>query len=215
MRRRDIDVRQALSQAREAVREHLKRSMNPVVPPGERVAEIQTPGQVVVLVGGYSVAEQAYYVLIVEWLEATTKRPGRWKCSMSRVAPDQVVFVGDEVPLARSRARKARLQRIPEHANDWRMEPLASIDYACVDESHASRTIGGALQLAKTYRHGSARAYAIADPMRTEDVTYRGAAINLRARREMEGAGLVVTLEAWNLRTGYFERATTAASSQD
>lgn len=206
MRRRDISVRQALSQARGAVHEHLKRSMNPDVRRSERVEEVQRPEPVVVLVGGYSVLEQEYYVLSIEWLQAVAKRPARWKCSVNRLDASVVLFIGDELPAARLRARNARDHRVPVHANDWRMEPLASIYCACVDESHPSRTIGGALQLAKTFRHGSARAYAVDDSLRGDSITFRGAAVNPRARRDLDAAGLIVSLECWNLETAYFGR---------
>lgn len=203
MRRRDIDVRGAFGQAREAVKAHLERAMDPPVPLRQRVVGVQRPEPVVVLVGGFSIREQAYYLLRVEWL---ARKRSRWKCSVVRIEPGDVIFIGDELPLARARARKARTQRLPDHEDDWRMEPLSSIHFACVDTTERSRSVGGALQLAKTYRHGSARAYAISEPAAGEDVTYRGAIINQRARRELEGAGLLVSLESWDTQACHFVR---------
>jgi hypothetical protein len=198
MRRRDIDVAHALRQAGSSVRDHLGRSMNPSVPAWQRNADGRSPEKMSVLVGGYSIIEAAYFVLRIDWLD----RAKHWRIGVSRVDPEVAIFVGDDCQGARARSRQARQYREQDERDGWSMEPLNAIYRACVDPN--KRTIGGAVQFAKAYMHGSTRAYAITEPACGDAVYVRGTRVDARGVREMATAGLVIDLSRWVLSGAYF-----------
>jgi hypothetical protein len=198
MRRRDIDVERALRQAAQSVKKHLERATRPAVPLHELNRDAQLPGRTTLLVGGYSISASRYVVLRVDWTPADLQ----WRTQVLPLASENAVFIGDDISGAKSRAKQARAHRVPPSAADWRMEPLAALYRACVDNN--KRTIGGSIQLAKAYRHGSARAYGIAEPASSEDILIRGTIADARARRELVADGLILDLSRWSFRDGYF-----------
>ena len=106
-------------------------------------------------------------------------------------------LLGTSCTLANYVSRQARSHRIPASQSDWRMEPLAAIHNACEDRKRP--TIGGCPQMAKVYRHGSARAYGFLDPSRGRDVIVRGTRVDRRAAIELKVGGLLIDLSRWNL----------------
>jgi hypothetical protein len=198
MRRRDIDVAYALRSAGSAVRQHLRRSMNPNVPSWQRNTDGGRPEKMSVLVGGYSITESAYFVLRIDWLDGAK----RWRIGVSRVDPQTAIFVGDDCQRARARSQQARYYREHDAREGWSMEPLNAIYSACLDPN--KRTIGGAVQFAKAYMHGSTRAYAVTEPALDDSVHVRGTRVNARGSHELATAGLVVDLSRWVLPGGYF-----------
>jgi hypothetical protein len=79
------------------------------------------------------------------------------------------------------------------------MEPLLAIHNAIKDANRT--TIGGALQFAKAYMHGSARAYGIIDAGVEDEVVVRATQVDRRAASELAAAGRVIDLTSWNLDT--------------
>jgi hypothetical protein len=199
MRRRDIDVARAFRQAVVTVKNHLDTSMTPAVPAFQRNPDAQLPERTTLVAGGYSVVEAAHMLFRIDW----TPHDRRWKLSVTRADPTQLVFIGDERKTAKTVAKRARAHRSGfENSSSWHMEPLAAIHLACIDGN--SPTIGGDLQLAKAFMHGSARAYGFVDPILSDAVSVRGTCVDARAARELAGSGLLIDLSTWLLTHGSF-----------
>lgn len=197
MRRRDVDLVQAFPQAIESTRQHIARAMTPSVPVRELNPDAARPEKTTVLVGGYWLTESRYLLMRMQW-----SKDGQWLASVSRVASDRVVFIGDELHAANYVSKQARAHRLPASESDWRMEPLAAIHNVIVDRNRSS--IGGALQMAKVYMHGNARAYGILEAAGSGDVSVRAATVDRRAALELEAAGLIIDLSLWNLANGSY-----------
>lgn len=205
MRRRDIDLAQAFARAVDPVKRHLAVAARPAISRHERDASAAAePGPTTVLVGGYSLVESTYMLLRIQW-----SRDDQWHVGVTAVDPTRVVFIGDQLHSANQVSRQARDHRHPQGCADWRMEPLGAIYNAC--EDRRKRTIGGALQMAKVYRHGNARAYGFLDP-RNGEVLVRGTSVDRRASIELEGAGLLIDLSLWNLGSASFPGRRTEAT---
>ena len=198
MRRRDIDVARAFRQAVPAIKRHLNASMKPVVPPFQLNPDAQAPERTTILVGGYSIVEGAHMLLRIDCIP----HDGIWKVGVTQIESSRVVFIGDERKSAKDVAKRARAQRRPVTTSDWRMEPLAAIHLAC--RNPKAPTIGGDLQLAKTYMHGSSRAYGFVDPLNDEATVVRGTRVDARGARELAAAGLVIDLSSWLLGYGSY-----------
>lgn len=197
MRRRDVDLAQAFQRAIESTRQHVARAMAPAVPARELNSDAARPMKTTVLVGGYSLVESSYLLMRMQWT-----KDGQWLTGISRVTPDRVVFIGDELHAANYVSKQARAHRVPTSDTDWRMEPLAAIHNAIVDWRRP--TIGGALQMAKVYMHGNTRAYGLLEAAGNGDVSVRAATVDRRAALELEAAGLVIDLSLWNLTSGSY-----------
>lgn len=198
MRRRDIDVEKTFLGAIQPVKTLLARAMNPRVHPGSRVAEAQVPLRTTLVLGGYSMRRSTFVLMSIGYSPAER----RWRLSVKPAEPTRIYFIGDERKRARQVASAARSRRQPQPAGGWRMEPLAAIHEACLKAS--LETIGGDLQLVKTYTHGSARAYGFVDPRSPSLATARGAQVNARSARELAGAGLLIDLSKWLLDHGSY-----------
>jgi hypothetical protein len=171
--------------------------MNPSVPTPQRIPYAQLPERTVILVGGYSVMESSHVLLRIEW------RPddARWRVSVGHVDQSKVTFIGDDVKTAKQVVRRARVHRSPVGAG-WQMEPLLAIHNACEDSHKA--TIGGRLQMAKAYMHGSARAYGFIDSARGNDIVVRATIVDSRAARELVASRLVIDLSCYQLNSGTY-----------
>ena len=198
MRRRDIDVAVAFRRAVTAVQEHLDTSITPAVPHFELNAGAQEPERTSIVVGGYSITESAFKLLRLDWVPASGRR---WRVRVETARADQVVFLGDRRKWAHQVIRRARRLRGPD-IDTWRMEPLAAIHMACWDPK--APTIGGRLQLAKAYIHGSARSYGFVDPMHDDGVWVRGTRIDSRAVKELAMRGLLVDIGSWRTDHGMY-----------
>lgn len=198
MRRRDVDVAQALRRAAAAAQRHLQRAIAPDVKRHELNFDAQQPERTTLVVGGYSVIERAHKVLRIDW----TPDDGRWRFRVASMDTTKVTFIGDHIKSAKQIARQARVHREPRGSANWQMEPLAAIH--CMREDKNRGTIGGLIQLAKVYMHGSARAYGIIDDFRSGDITVRGICVDSRSAREMDASGLLVDLSHWKLAQGAY-----------
>jgi hypothetical protein len=201
MRDRDIDVARAFAKSVPSLKQHLKDSTQPLIPAFAINRAAQEPERTTVLVGGYSLVEGSPVVLRIDW----TPNTGRWDTGVSRLSPEDVVFIGDDRRHATQNARRARRYVRPTRETGWRMEPLAAIHRAIEDQS--VRTVGGRLQLAKSYMHGATRAYGIVDSVRSSEICVLGHPVEARAARELMAARLVLDLSAWNLEGAAYARA--------
>jgi hypothetical protein len=194
MRDRDIDVARALRHAANSARHHLQVAVNPALPAFQINALAQVPDETSIVVGGFSIELGTHILLRIDW----RPQAGGWKTSVLEADLTRVVFIGDQRKRAKQIARQARGHR--DSGSGWRMEPLCAIHSAC---GHPGMpTIGGDVQLAKVYSHGSSRAYGIFDPVSGSE-SVRGTRLSGRAAQELEMRGLVVDLSAWWLE-GYF-----------
>jgi hypothetical protein len=199
MRRRDVDVADALRRAATGIKRHLSASTQAEVPSWQRNALAQLPERTTVLVGGYSIVRRAHLVLRVDW----NPGHGRWRTAVDELTPADVLFIGDDRRRAKKVSEQARAYRSAPIDDVWRMEPIAAIHNACEDRNKT--TIGGSVQLAKAYMHGAARAYAILDPIRRR-VTVRAAEVDLRHLAELSGAGALISIGTWRLGHGRYLR---------
>lgn len=173
MRDRDIDISRALGHAQESVRRHLEAAVRPAVPAFQMNRRAQLPDKTSIVVGGFSIQLGRHFVLRIDW---DPHQGGTWTTSLKEADSNAVIFVGDERKRAKQVAIRARRHRRP--ATGWRMEPLCAIHSACGHP--AMPTIGGDVQLAKVYSHGSSRAYGIYDPA-DSSVSVRGTRLHGRA----------------------------------
>ena len=150
------------------------------------------------VLGGYSIVKSKFVLLRIEWLADRE----RWRVTVADAKPNRVIYIGDERKPAKQLAKRARAYRRPTATDSWHMEPLAAIAFACGNP--AMRTIGGSLQLAKAYIHGSTRAYGFVDPMRSSAVWVRGTQVNKRAALELLRSGLLIDTSSWQLNHGSF-----------
>lgn len=199
MRDRDVDVARALRQASSSIASHLHIGVQPAIPAFQLNASAQEPERTTVIVGGYSIEESTYVALSLTWEAAAA----RWNPSVRALVPARLLVIGDGVKKAKQDAKAARRHRHPLSGASWHMEPLGALHLACWDRNRP--TIGGDLQLAKVFKHGSARAYGIRDPLRGgQSVSVRGTRLTAPAAREFHAGGLLVDLGIWSLPDGWF-----------
>ncbi len=197
MRRRDVDLRRAFQQARKSVERHISAAINPRILPFQENREARLPEATTVLLGGWSVIETAYVLYRIDYRPAER----RWRHHIEALEPDRAIFIGDGRARAKKRAKAIRKHRIAA-ARGWRMEPLAAIHLARDDP--ASDTVGGDLQMAKVFMHGSARAFGFVEPIRDDRITVRATEVNTRAAKEMAASALLVDLSAWVIDHGSY-----------
>jgi hypothetical protein len=194
MRRRDIDVRSAFGFRAVSVRERLSDAIRPLVPALRANPEAIEPGPTSMIVGGYSLDANAYLMLRLDW----GPTDGRWAVSIREVNPTYPVYLGDDKKLrraARESAKHARRVREAATNESWKMEPLRAIQLAC--EDRRIDTVGGDLQLAKAFRHGSTRTYGFAIPMGRHEASVLGVRLGPIVRSELERSHLLIDTERW------------------
>jgi hypothetical protein len=201
MRDRTIDVGRLLRSAQRKVEVHLARTTSASVQPWELNPLAQEPTHTTMLVGGFSIEEAAFYMMRIGW----DRSKGRWRASVKVVDPSEVIWIGERRQCNRAKGlvKKLRAHRSADAA-DWRMEPLAGIDYCRRDP--AAISVGGDLQLAKAFRHGAVSSYAILEPLESE-ASVRGTKLTGAAIDEYRARNLLVDLSRWSLGDSAFGAA--------
>lgn len=86
-------------------------------------------------------------------------------------------------------------------AQDWHMEPFAAIDAYSRDPHVYS--VGGSVQLAKAFVHGTARGFAIREPL-SKEATLRGSRLSATVTAEYEGQNQLIDMARWSLSGAYY-----------